>query len=864
MIKYLMKGAAVLFLGLAATACSHDFDSGYTAGEQQAIDNAQATLGFYIPADQDWKLTGDATANFIVPGESGQKYTVKIYSNNPFTEKVAYILDMKEVMGGQEYSSTFAYPTYMTSFYVGITDSEGKTIYKYAEMADEKLTSLDEVSAAARTRSGNTSGDYTPWPYTHDYEDANGKLIASANMNHNQWGATDLQSMPYGGWIVPDPLTEGQKLRVQKYFQANPNLSYQDPHYANFYVQQVYTGGTDAPTTGNHESTAAADGTVHAGSTLNQLTVGAACSHINDFNAGTCTTSSVLNHEGKTQNDQITLMLNVDDTSCFGYHETGGSNVKGVINHNDKMALVSAATIDAWAAQNGNPGEAVVDKWNRSFMGFDYELLPESDIVTDNYARLDAVPNLNNIPYVWDGQKVMTIGPAPQSTSTTKNDDFDLMPYFANHVSTNNATYSTVDGKIVCSFGQYYGSLTFGQGTQDWTPYSKLVIEFETSTISGTIMNIPFSVGDTKVEVPLNDVKWWGDDQGPTIVSQDGTPSQNGTLTITSVKLIGKTIEGVTVDPSDYYNPTYLLGDADADKIAFYSRNTNMYGGTILNLTEDEMKTTQDGKTCLNLVKFRQLKNDGYHPITTDLKTWVKWQAACDGYYSDWIVTLTEAKRQDGGGNDEERVIYTYAFEDSHLKSDYDMNDVVVQAQESLDGTSVTFTLVAAGCEYDNIVFINGNAVTWNNGNSEVHKALGAEKGQLVNTHSRTGVDNKTPATYTISKNASDSFNFQTLDIKIQPSGGDVATGKDGGDGFVHLAETGQAPTGIVIPCAWKWPQERYTVSTAYKRFNRWASSTSSTSGDLRTANADWYKTETAEEIRTNVYGTINGNVIDR
>lgn len=576
--------------------------------------------------------------------------------------------------------------------------------------------------SVAGTRSGNTSGDYTPWPSTHQYYDANGKLIASANMNHNQWGSTDLQSMPFGGWIVPDPLTEGQKLRVQMYFQANDKLSYQDPHYANFFVQQVYTGGTAAPETGNHETTVGANGQGHQGMTLNQLTVGQAGSHINDFNAGTCTTSQVLNHEGKTQSDQITLMLNVDDTSCFGFHETSGSNVNSnensnVYNHNDKMALVSAEVIDAWAAQNGNPGEAVVDKWNRSFMGFDYELLPESDIVTDSYALLSQVPNLNNIPYAWDGQKVMTIGAAPESTQTTKNEDFDLMPYFANHVSGNNATYSTVDGKIVCTFGQYYGSLTFGQGTQDWTPYSKLVIEFEESPINGTVMDTPFSVGDTKVEVALNDVRWWGDNQGPTIVSQDGT------LNITKVKLIGKTVEGVTYDPADYYNPTYLLGDADADKIAFYSTNTNMYGGIVLNLTEEEMKTYQDGKTCLNLVKFRQLKNDGYHPITTDLKTWVKWQAACDGYYSDWIVTLTKAERIDTPPtppSDPGDFICRVIAEDLTVSqnTDFDFNDVVFDVYKSgrirIRACGGTLPLKVDG--------------------QEVHGLFGKETGDIINT----------------------------------------------------------------------------------------------------------------------------------
>ena len=32
-------------------------------------------------------------------------------------------------------------------------------------------------------------------------------------MNHNEWGDPNTY---FGGWIVPDPLTAGQKLRVQK------------------------------------------------------------------------------------------------------------------------------------------------------------------------------------------------------------------------------------------------------------------------------------------------------------------------------------------------------------------------------------------------------------------------------------------------------------------------------------------------------------------------------------------------------------------------------------------------------------------------------------------------------------------------
>ena len=677
------------------------------------------------------------------------------------------------------------------------------------------------ASTRAFTRSGNTSGSYTPWPATHEYTDASGKVIAGANMNCNEWADPDKY---FGGWIVPDALTPGQKLRVQKFFQAVTELSYEDPGYANFFVQQVYTGGTSAPTTGNNESTAAADGTVHAGKTLNQLTVGTACSHINNFNEGTSTERDVLNNEqhvgGTTHKDRITLMVNVDDTSCFGYHETGGSNVKGVINHNDKMVLVSAETIDAWAAANGNPGEAVTDKWNRSFMGFDYELLPESDLVTDDYALLSQVPNLNNIPYAWDGEKVMIIGAVPESTETTKNDDFDLMPYFANHVSSNNATCSTENGKIVCTFGQYYGSLTFGQGTQDWTPYSKLVIEFETSTISGTVMDIPFSVGDTKVEVPLNDVKWYGDDQGPTIVSQDGT------LTITSVKLIGKTIEGQTYDPSDYYNPTYLLGDADADKIAFYSTNTNMYGGTILTLTEDEMKTTQDGKTCLNLVKFRELKNDGYHPISTDLKTWVKWEAACDGYYSDWIVTLTKAERitppDDYTPDYKGRIMaedLTANGDPTGKKSDWDFNDVVFD-WDIHDGKAYIKLLAAGGTLPLTIggeLNAEGTEVV---GGVEVHGKFGVSTNTMVNT----GLAEKTEKEFVLN----DGIEYADGDanaIKLYV--------KKNGQWIEITAEQGEPAGKFNCAVGTAWCDEYVDIRRVYPNFAKWVANETVTWTDL-------------------------------
>ena len=557
-------------------------------------------------------------------------------------------------------------------------------------------------ATVAGTRGGTRANPGENYPATHSYQDASGAVIAGANMNHNEWADP---SKEFGGWVVPDALTEGQKLRVQKYFQANPNLSYEDPHFRHFFIQQVYTGGTNPPETGNKESTKAANGQVHAGSTLNQLTVGEACSHINDFNAGTCSTSNVLDNgstvnNGTYHNDQITLMVNVYDTSCFGYHETGGSNVKGVINHNDKMALVSAAVIDAWAASNGNPGEAVVDKWNRSFMGFDYELLPESDIVMDSYAMLSQVPNINNLQYAWDGTNLIPI--KQKTADTTAGEQLDLTSTFTNSWNGTMSTNATGGITFVSNGGAIQAGYFGYENVNKWPNFSKFVIEFEEATPVATTVQVgntyDIPVGTTKYELDITNISASG--------AQLNVPGNN---TIKISKIYLESGGQQNNDNALYYETDYLLGEDN--KIIFYSSNTNQYGGTIIDLSENDMKTSQEGKTCLNLVKFKELADGGYHPISTDLKKWVKWQAACDGYYSDWIVTLTEAKRissgdsgDDGDDDDENDEIEKVRViaEDLTLSDygkDFDFNDAVFDVIWNKTAGTVSVKVLAAGGE---------------------------------------------------------------------------------------------------------------------------------------------------------------------
>ena len=273
---------------------------------------------------------------------------------------------------------------------------EQKFIQAFGEPAPNQTWGFgSETATVAATRGMTRSNPGDTYPQTNEGINANG----------NEWADP---SKEYGGWVVPDPLTEGQIERVRKYFQANPNLSFEDPHFRHFFVQQVYKGGTSTPSTTPETITAANNSTSNS-SQMNKLTVGQNNLHINNYNSGDCSNTNVLDN-GKTvnngtyHNDKIMLMVNIDDTSCFGYYESGAS-----IQVNNKAALVSAADIDAWAAANGNPGEAVVDKWNRSFMGFDHALKEGADALDAATLKYNDGPESYNYALV-NGQVISIDG----------------------------------------------------------------------------------------------------------------------------------------------------------------------------------------------------------------------------------------------------------------------------------------------------------------------------------------------------------------------------------------------------------------------------------------------------------------------
>ena len=543
--------------------------------------------------------------------------------------------------------------------------------------------------ASARTRA-NAGANYAT---THEYKDANGNVVAGANMNHNEWADPTKEK---GGWEVVPALTPEQKAVVTAYFQCHPNLGYEDPQLRHFFVQQVYKGGS-AQAGASSESITAANGSVYDSGNMNLLTVGEANSHINNFNAGTCSESDVLDNGqsvgGTTHKDQITLMVNVDDTSCFGYHETGSST-----HHNNKAGLVGWAIIHEWA-QTNYPGYVagfagwLDDGYNRSYMGFDLALKEGAEAYdknadgTVNYSSYSQAPE--SPIYAWDGSKIIQIA---------------------------------------------------DRGS-NWQPVYRTGYE-----------NI-FGCG-------------W----------------------LTTNENFYVAADKVTLDQSYQVNggPSNLNGIKNAVILKEFTVNGTKY------------------QSVINLPKIQQLVNDGYLPVMNkSLQDWVK-VGKSDGYFTDWIVTLTEAKRKDVEDPNNVRII---AEDLTPSTTDWDFNDVVFDVEFNEAGTSAQVTLLKAGGTLE--LKVAGH---------EVHAAFGypdpdptTGRYKMINTGAKADVNGAVAQPFTVSCNKSNRGN----DIVIEVNKGT----KENPIWITLEAKQGQPAAKLAVKTTFQIPDERVNIETYYPNF---------------------------------------------
>ena len=184
-------------------------------------------------------------------------------------------------------------------------------------------------------------------------------------------------------------------------------------------------------------------------------------------------------------------------------------------------------------------------------------------------------------------------------------------------------------------------------------------------------------------------------------------------------------------------------------------------------------------------------------------KAYMMFEEGCDVNFVDIIVEINGGVDLVDAAQEINNNVYTFCFEDRDL-GDYDMNDVVIKA-ERLNISQVRYTLVACGA-YDELYLRNIKGQTLNE-ETEIHALLGGNNSTFINTQ----IKNKEPISDVITVDPSFSFTDFSKQVYIY----NKTTNSD-----VKLAQEGQDPHGIMIPCDFKYPIEKTCIKDAYTTFN--------------------------------------------
>lgn len=537
--------------------------------------------------------------------------------------------------------------------------------------------------------------------------------------NGNEWAANDRTDCMYK---VPPVLTPEQKAVVIKYFQTVKNPTYQDPQWTDYFIQQVYKGGT-TPGANSTEKYKAADGTTDIigsdhmdhlaaiDNTRNPEFV----DHNNNFNHGDCGVyGNVLNYKGTLTTveetypvnsgdeyrhaDKINLMTN-STTKSFGYYNSNSS-----VRRTEYTGLVNFQTI---IDKLGAEANCLNDGWNRSFMGFDFEMMIGGDLYQKSgdeirYVKISDIPG-NAPQYIWDGENV---------------------------------------------------------------------------------------------------IKWFDYDESWNKVYAEGYDE--------FVKINGQ-------------------------KIPYLITNTNMYAGnrldaqtTLENITQSNLKVKKDYSNdvknveCLNLPLIKAAFEAGYYPTKDSAQDWVKVGGTADGYYSDWIVTLTKAEKYDTPPTKVADLRIMAEDLSAQEASDFDFNDIVFDVFFAKEGETQTKILVrAAGGTLP--LRIKVSDTEW----QEVHGLWGLGTGIMINTGaeamfgSSKGADNKGSKELTLKYAVKDAAAAKNITIQVEKT---LANGQT--KWMDMTAETGEPAAKFAIPApnpdAENWCRERTAIQSQYKKFTDW------------------------------------------
>ena len=242
------------------------------------------------------------------------------------------------------------------------------------------------VGITALAMASCTHDDYAPVSKQEQYQAVFEKEFGAVNPNVN-WGFTPQQVFTFdkdgkligtrgsdpnaNDWYkyltVPAPLTDAQKEVVRKWFQNNKNPQGQKVNWSDFFVQQVYQGGTNpgsnSPEIYTINKPAGGTEQITGSEKMNWLACGSNAKegdHIYNFNGGNASETNVGEGNNKFHNDRIMYMKDYN-TTCFGFHDSYGDNHFENTYYYDSYVLIPGDQIDKSVA-------------GMYFVGFDYQM----------------------------------------------------------------------------------------------------------------------------------------------------------------------------------------------------------------------------------------------------------------------------------------------------------------------------------------------------------------------------------------------------------------------------------------------------------------------------------------------------------
>lgn len=269
----------------------------------------------------------------------------------------------------------------------------------------------------------------------------------------------------------------------------------------------------------------------------------------------------------------------------------------------------------------------------------------------------------------------------------------------------------------------------------------------------------------------------------------------------------------------EYYNgfevvsKTYSTFEFEGETYRFLSANTNQYA-------YDQNEPTFGGKKNYNDKPsddiIRQLLSLGYLPYSDTFKDWIKLSTGSDGYYSDWIVTLTKAKKDPEPDPNVVRIIaedLSISSDPTKLKGDFDFNDVVFDVTFNADKSVATIQLVAAG----GVLPLTVAGV-------EVHQAFGQSRDMstgwypMINTGGIAQVNGATAASFTYNNPGENGINIPVLVNKFTKNADGTFT-----DNWIELeAKQGQCPAKLCVNQTFEYCSEREPIDSKYTGFQSW------------------------------------------